>query len=147
MQIHFSEHQAGQRYAQTEGLQALGQQELAVPLFWQQGDQRDQQIIRLLKVIGQYISDQPKRITAGQTMQYGWSMLRFAPGEQYSLGRKRCSSKNSNTPSRMEMFSMCQAQPRPSICYGYKKKPSGATALRASRTLPIVPTWQLFATG
>lgn len=85
MQVYFSEDQTGQRYAQTEGLQTRGQQELAVPLFWQQGDQRDQQIIRLLKVIGQYIYDQPKRITAGQTMQYGWSMLRFVPDQQHGL--------------------------------------------------------------
>jgi hypothetical protein len=79
MHIHFSPHSTFPRWAWTEGLSVQGQQEITVPLTWQVDDIRDQQITRLLKMIEDYISSQPKRITAGQTMHYGWTTLRFAP--------------------------------------------------------------------
>lgn len=66
-----------QRWAWTEGLTRLGQRDMAVPLAWQEGDWRDRQITRLLTFIGDYVSGQPKRILAGQTMRYGWTGLRF----------------------------------------------------------------------
>jgi hypothetical protein len=51
MQIRMSAGDALPRRAWTEGLEALGQQELAVMLPWPEGDARDAQIIRLLRFI------------------------------------------------------------------------------------------------
>ncbi|GCE21699.1 immunity protein Imm33 domain-containing protein [Dictyobacter kobayashii] len=77
MRIHFSARDAAPRWAVTEGLQALGQQEIRVPLFWSRGDLRDRQVADLLNVIERYIAAQSKRIVANQTLQYGWTTLRF----------------------------------------------------------------------
>lgn len=82
MQIRMSTGDALPRRAWTEGLEALGQQELGVTLPWPQGDARDEQVMRLLRFIEGYVSSQPRRIMAGQTMKYGWSTLRFVADEQ-----------------------------------------------------------------
>ena len=50
MQIHFSPKGISPRWAWTQGLSTLGQQEVTVPLPWPSDDPRDQQIIRLLTV-------------------------------------------------------------------------------------------------
>ena len=82
MHIHFSSPNVLPRWAWTEGLSAQGQQEITVPLPWPANNPRDQQITRLLKVVKDYVSSQPKRITAGQTMHYGWTTLRFVPASR-----------------------------------------------------------------
>jgi hypothetical protein len=80
MHIYFSSLDTFPRWARTQGLSAQeGQQEITIPLTWFANDPRDQQITRLLKVVKDYVSSQPKRITAGQTMYYGWTTLRFVP--------------------------------------------------------------------
>lgn len=86
MHIHFSPHDAFPRWAWTEGLSTQGQQEIIVSLTWLFDDSRDRQITRLLKFIENYISSQPKRITAGQTMHYGWTTLRFVPASHDESG-------------------------------------------------------------
>jgi hypothetical protein len=82
MQIRMSAGAGLPRLAWTEGLEALGQQELVVTLPWPEGDVRDEQIKRLLQFIEVYISGQPKLILAGQTMEYGWTLLHFVTDEQ-----------------------------------------------------------------
>ncbi|GEM_PF-1979191 len=81
MQIHMSAGDRQPRWAWTAGLEGLGQQEMAVMLPWPEGDPRDRYVAHLLRFIETYIASQPKRILAGQTMHYGWSMLRFVAGE------------------------------------------------------------------
>jgi hypothetical protein len=65
------------RKAWTEGLSALGQAEIVVPLQWSEDSERDRLIMRLLEFIGAYVARQPRRILAGQTLTYGWTTLRF----------------------------------------------------------------------
>lgn len=76
MQIHFS---AGEqpRWAWTDGLFDAGQQDIALPLPWPLDDWRDRQAANLLGFIGTYVNGQSRRILAGQTLRYGWTLLRF----------------------------------------------------------------------
>lgn len=78
MHIRFIEGKT-RRWALTEGLVALGQMEIALPLGWAAHDFMDGAGRVVLEMIGDYIATQPKRILAGQTMRYGWSTLRFRP--------------------------------------------------------------------
>jgi hypothetical protein len=77
MQIHFRDAENQERWVWTEGLQALGQQEMAVQISWSENDLRDKLVIQLFRFLENYISNQPKRILPAQTFRYGWSMLRF----------------------------------------------------------------------
>jgi len=86
MPIYFSTGMATPRWAWTEGLHQFAQQEIAVRLSWPEQDPRDQAIRYLLNFIGNYIAKQPKRILEGQTMRYGWTMLRFVADQQNESG-------------------------------------------------------------
>jgi hypothetical protein len=70
------------RWIWTEGLNALGQQEFAVPVPWPEDNARDKEVVWLLRFIEQYVERQQQRVIAGQTMEYGWSRLRFVAAEQ-----------------------------------------------------------------
>lgn len=76
MNIHFSVEEQP-RWAWTEGLPEAGQQDIAMPLPWPAEDWRDRQVANLLGFIGTYIHGQSRRILAGQTLRYGWTLLRF----------------------------------------------------------------------
>src|SRR5215469_5483459 len=81
IQIHIHHMENGERWAWTEGLQTLGQQEISVPVSWPEGDSFDSLLIHFLRFIEQYIKEQPRRILPGQTFQYGWMQLRFVSRE------------------------------------------------------------------
>jgi hypothetical protein len=84
--VHFSPHGTFPHWAWTEGLSTQGQQEIAVPLIGHFDDSHDQQITRLFQMIEDYLSSQPKRITVGQTMHYGWTTLRFVSANHAESG-------------------------------------------------------------
>jgi hypothetical protein len=93
MDVRFTRNTVGQRWAYTQGLAGRGQAEIAVPLRWPEGDPdsqtvipRDRAVVKILDYIHAYIAEQPKRITAGQTMTYGWGILRFRPREASDAG-------------------------------------------------------------
>lgn len=75
MRINSSRHD-GALWMWTDGLARLGQIEIATRIqgngSWcaEYGEQ-------LLAYVERYISSQPKRVSAGQTMTYGWAILRF----------------------------------------------------------------------
>lgn len=85
MNVHFTPGEGGVRWAWTEGLTALGQAEIAVPLTWPEDQVRDHQIVRLLEFVKHYVTKQPKRILPNQTLTYGWTTLRFAQQKIPSL--------------------------------------------------------------
>lgn len=74
------------RWVWTEGLQTLEQQEIAVTVPWPEHDARDRLLTNLLRFIENYLTKQSKRILPGQTLSYGWSILRFVPDEQNLSG-------------------------------------------------------------
>lgn len=76
MNIHFSADEQP-RWAWTDGLPASGQQDIALPLPWPLDDWHDRQAANLLGFIGTYVHGQSRRILAGQTLRYGWTLLRF----------------------------------------------------------------------
>lgn len=67
----------GVRWMWTDSLAEFGQTDFAVPLTWTADDWRTMECESLLTFIEQYIAEQPKRISAGQTMTYGWTLLHF----------------------------------------------------------------------
>jgi hypothetical protein len=80
----------GHRWAWTEGLSAYNQQDFAVPMPWEEGNWRDEQIRRLLEFLESYMQVQPKRIHADETMRYGWTSLYFR-ATQHEDGEVRAS--------------------------------------------------------
>lgn len=82
MEIRMSRDAGQPRWAWTEGLGALGQQEVATPLPWPEGDARDEQVMGLLRFLEGYVAGQPRGIVAGQTLRYGWALLRFVADEE-----------------------------------------------------------------
>jgi hypothetical protein len=86
MQIYFSSAENQVRWAWTEGLRTLGQREIAVMVPWPESDPRDRLISDLLRFLENYLTDQPKRILPGQTLRYGWTMLRFVEDERNLSG-------------------------------------------------------------
>jgi hypothetical protein len=60
----------------TSGLADLGQNEIATPLR-EEGGWRAEYCEQLLAYIERYIASQPKRVSARQTMTYGWNILRY----------------------------------------------------------------------
>ena len=66
----------GSLWMWTEGLSRLGQTEIAILIH---GDDswRAKYGEQLLAYIERYIASQPKRISVGQTMTYGWNILRY----------------------------------------------------------------------
>lgn len=65
------------RWAWTDGLAALGQLELLAPCLWPEGDWRDREVMRLVNFIGDYVRQQARPIAEAETLQYGWTTLRF----------------------------------------------------------------------
>lgn len=86
MHIYFHNAEDQQRWICTEGLNVLGQRELAVLAPWSNDDLRHRLLLNLLEFIECYIQSQPKRILPGQTFQYGWSLLRFVSDEDNMSG-------------------------------------------------------------
>jgi hypothetical protein len=87
MQVHISKGVKAPRWAWTDGLHTHGQAEVAVPLPWSEADPRDQQVKDLLRFLEKYVVEQHGRILPGQTMRYGWTMLRFREDEQNEGGQ------------------------------------------------------------
>lgn len=77
MQINFRATDGQSCWVWTDGLQTLGQQEVAVMVPWPESDPRNKLAIDLLKFIESYITEQAKRILPEQAMRYGWTTLRF----------------------------------------------------------------------
>lgn len=86
MQIHFRHAENRERWAWTEELQTLGQQEIAVLVSWSEHDPRDLLLTHLLQYLERYLSEQPKRILPRQTLRYGWTLLRFVRDDQDRSG-------------------------------------------------------------
>lgn len=72
----------GVRWMWTDGLAESGLTDVAVSMDWTGDDWRTLGCEWLLTFIGRYIAEQPKRISADQTMTYGWTKLRFRPGRE-----------------------------------------------------------------
>jgi hypothetical protein len=77
MQIQFQKGTNQSRWAWTEGLGALGQREIAVMIAWPEHDPRDLLITDLFRFLERYLRSQSQRILPGQTLRYGWTLLRF----------------------------------------------------------------------
>jgi hypothetical protein len=86
VQIHFRAAENQSRWAWTDGLQTLGQREIAVMVPWPEHDPRERLITDLLRFVENYLSDQSKRILPGQTIHYGWTTLRFVQDEHHLSG-------------------------------------------------------------
>lgn len=86
MHIHFRDTENQRRWAWTNGLRTLKQQEIAVMVFWPEHDPRNELLIHLFQFFENYLSSQPKRILAGQTIHYGWTTLRFVSDEHNLSG-------------------------------------------------------------
>jgi hypothetical protein len=92
MQVCFTSNTDGMRWGWTEGLPAIAlvdehkhpQAELGVPLPWPPYDARNGQVERLLAFLHRYLTRHGKPIRAGQTIRYGWTMLRTRPLEESS---------------------------------------------------------------
>src|SRR5260221_5835750 len=74
------------RWAWTQGLRTYDQAEIAVPITWDHGNWRDDQIRELLEGFGEYTRQQPKRIVAGEHMQHFWTELRFRASVRTDIG-------------------------------------------------------------
>lgn len=81
MKVRFCEDKNHIRWVSTDGLQKLGQREIAVTVPWPKQDPRDISITRLFQFIENYLMKQTKRILPKQTMHYGWNTLRFVADE------------------------------------------------------------------
>ncbi len=86
MQINFRATENQTHWAWTDGLQTLGQREIAVMVPWPEHDPRERLMINLLRFIENYLIGQAKRILPGQTMHYGWTTLRFVRDEHNLSG-------------------------------------------------------------
>ncbi len=89
MRVHFEAIDNTTRLARTDGLVALGQTEIDVPLPWTDDPERDAYVTRLLRFIEAYVTEQPRHIEAGQTLTYGWTTLRFVRQEPSVVARLR----------------------------------------------------------
>lgn len=70
------------RWAWTEG---FADDELAVPLTWEEGDDRDRQISELIRSVRDYCTAEQCTLADGDTMTYGWTLLRFRPSTEDDL--------------------------------------------------------------
>ncbi|WP_126628350.1 immunity protein Imm33 domain-containing protein [Dictyobacter alpinus] len=84
MQLHFRKDEQHVRWVYTDGLRMLGQRELATQISWPEHDPREKLLIDLLRFLEDYLRSQPRRILPGQTLRYGWTMLRFV-NDEYQL--------------------------------------------------------------
>src|SRR5215469_6170560 len=86
MQIHFQKGNDQERWAWTEGLRTLGQREITVMLSWPEHDLRDLLITDLFRFLENYLRSQSRRILPGQTLRYGWTLLRFMSEDHHFNG-------------------------------------------------------------
>jgi hypothetical protein len=86
MQIHFQKGNNQSRWAWTEGLRALGQREIAVMLPWPEHDPRDLLITDVFRFLENYLRSHSQRILPGQTLRYGWTLLRFMSEDHHLSG-------------------------------------------------------------
>ena len=86
MQLHFHQDEYLVRWVSTDGLRTLGQRELATRISWPEHDPRDGLLTNLLRFLEDYLRGQPKRLLPGQTLRYGWTLLRFVSDEHQSGG-------------------------------------------------------------
>ncbi len=86
MQIHFRNTENQLRWAWTDGLQTVGQREIAVIVSWPERDPRDKLLTHLFRFLENYLIIQPKPILPQQTLRYGWTMLRFVSDEHHFSG-------------------------------------------------------------
>lgn len=86
MQIHFRCTENQSRWVWTDGLRILGQREIAVQVSWPEQDVRDTLLTQLLEFLESYITGKQKYILPGQTLPYGWTVLRFVSDEQQVSG-------------------------------------------------------------
>jgi hypothetical protein len=82
MQIHIRHAENQARWVWTEGLQTLGQQEIAISVSWPEHDPRDLLLTHFLQFLERYLNNHSKRILSGQTLRYGWTLLRFVRDDQ-----------------------------------------------------------------
>lgn len=80
MRIEFSQQSALFRWAWTAGLEEHGQLDVTVPLPWAAGDPRDGEIERLLTAIASEVTAHGRRFRQGDTLDYGWTTVRFEAG-------------------------------------------------------------------
>jgi hypothetical protein len=69
---------AGDRIVRSVGLEGIGQQELGSYVQAGEAHAVDHQVMGVLQFIVDYVSSSAARITAGQTLAYGWTMFRFS---------------------------------------------------------------------
>jgi hypothetical protein len=74
------------RWAWSEGLRAHDQQEIAVPITWDHGNWRDDQVRDFLEGFDAYVREPPKRIVAGDHMRHFWTVLRFRASDHNDIG-------------------------------------------------------------
>lgn len=74
------------RWAYTDGLRLLNQQECAVQVSWPEHDGRDLLMRHFFQFVESYLTHQPKRILSGQTLRYGWTTVRFVRDEHNVSG-------------------------------------------------------------
>lgn len=86
MLIHFRDAENQSCWVWTDGLQRLGQREIAVKVPWPEQDSRNRLIRNLLRFIETYLRDQSKQILPEQTIRYGWTTLQFRLDEQNMSG-------------------------------------------------------------
>ena len=115
----------------------LGQQEMAVRLFWPELDPRDQEIRLLLNFLGNYIAEQPKRILGGQTLRYGLTMLRFVADErnESGLGTDRLLVEELASPFTSTSQSIFRARAARLPSWRFRTLPSGAMAWLGVRSI------------
>jgi hypothetical protein len=89
MRVCFTSNSEGDRWAWTEGLRdvplagelELPQAELGTPVPWPADELRDGQVDRLLTFVHRYLTRHSRPIRGGQTIRYGWTLLRTRPLE------------------------------------------------------------------
>lgn len=77
MKITTEEDKDGLPWVVTQGLREYGQQEVSLPIPWSDHNWRNQAQIDVLNFIASYVTVQPLRIKAQETMRYGWTSLHF----------------------------------------------------------------------
>ena len=65
------------RLVRSNGLEAIGQREIAAFVADPEPHDTDHQVMDVLQFIANYLIKSGARIVGGQTMAYGWTMLRF----------------------------------------------------------------------
>jgi hypothetical protein len=87
MQIHFRDAENQWRWAWTDGLRTGEQREIAVMFPQSEQDSHDLLMTNMLKFVENYLISESTQILPGQTMRYGWTMLRFVRDEQNVSGQ------------------------------------------------------------